>query len=140
MPRFDEHQTDLDRLGRDIGTFAERIGAPHDASVIARTLETFHVGFRSCPVELRTATGKPGKARPEVSFRYVDPYGSHDPYQLAVAAGALARVGRPVDDLVPELQRRFPIAGYGVDATATGGIEKIWPFLKHPHPLAELAD
>lgn len=135
MPRPDAHTTDLQRLAADIEAFAERLGAPCDRARVARTLDVFQRGFRHCPVELRTTTVKPGKRVAELSFRYVDPRGAHDPYQVAVDAGLLRPSGRPVDALVPELQRRFRIFGYGLDASAGHGMEKIWPLFDSPRPL-----
>jgi hypothetical protein len=126
---------DLKRLAADIGRFARQIGADHDPEVVSRTLATFAVGFRGCPVELRTTSVKPGRGRPEVSFRYIDPRGSHDPHRIALDSGVLQPGDRPVDRLVPELQRCFPIFGYGVDATATAGLEKIWPFFDRSYPI-----
>lgn len=132
-----EHDTDLERMARDIGAFARLVGAACEPEVVARTLDIFRLGFQRCPVELRTTTLKQGQQRVEVSFRYIDSRGSHDPYQLALDSGALRPRGRPVDALVPELRRRFPIFGHGVDATATFGLEKIWPFVDRPRPLEE---
>jgi hypothetical protein len=137
MPRNDERDTDLHRLAEDIGALAHAVGAPCDPGIVNHTLDTFQRGFRGCPVELRTTTVKPGKTGTELSFRYVDPRGSHDPYQIAVDSGALRPSGRPVDLLLPELQRRFRIFGYGVDAGASTGLEKIWPLFDQPRALEE---
>ncbi|MEZ4293448.1 MAG: aromatic prenyltransferase [Polyangiaceae bacterium] len=128
---------DLDRMSADLGTFARLVGAEIDEGVVARTLGAFEIGFRHQPVELRTTTVKSGKKRPDASFRYIDSRGTHDPFRIAVDTGALVPADRPVDRLVPELQEKFPIFGYGVDATAAYGLEKIWPFLDRPRPLEE---
>lgn len=131
----DPDGTDLTRLADDVRTFAELIGAPCDPAVVARTLETFAIGFRHCPIELRTTFKAGGPS--DLSFRYVDPKGTHDPWRLAVDAGVLSAGERPVDRLIPELQARFRIFGYGVDATAEYGLEKIWPFFDKAYPLED---
>lgn len=130
----------LEHFARDIERTAELVGAPFDPAVIRQTLEIFAAGFGSCPVELRTTSPKPGSAHRELSFRYIDADGSHDPYQLALQAGVLGIGGRPVDRLIPELRERFPIFGYGVDASASAGFEKLWPFFDRPYPLEALAE
>jgi hypothetical protein len=137
MSEINGTETDSSRLAADIGRFAALLGAPHEPAVVNRTLEIFSLGFRACPIELRTTSAKPGRGPSEVSFRYIDPRGSHDPHQIAVDSGVLQRCDRPVDHLVPELQRRFPIFGYGVDATAAEGLEKIWPFFDRSYPIEE---
>ncbi len=126
-------QMNLARMEADIVETAKLVSAPYEAQTIRRTLEQFEWGFRNEPVEFRTST-KPVQQR-GVSYRFVDYRSGRDPFRHAVEVGALVPRGRPVDLLVPELTSKFPVIGFGVDADAKVGLEKIWPFLDHMLPI-----
>lgn len=99
-------------------------------------LSVFADGFCHSPIELRI-TDKPGAER-GLSYRFVELDTPMDPFQVARESGLLPRSDRPIDRLVPEITARFPVQGWGVDAEVAYGLEKMWPFLAHAHPLSEL--
>lgn len=99
-------------------------------------VSVFADGFRHSPVELRT-TNKPAAER-GLSYRFVELDTPMDPFQVARETGLLPNSDRPIDRLIPEVTQRFRVQGWGVDAEVAYGLEKMWPFLAHAHPLSEL--
>ncbi len=124
---------DLARLRRDVVAAANLADVQHDESRIQRVLEVFSEGFGSAAVELRTTT-RPREER-TLSYRYIELGHPPDPSRMAVDAGLLQPGGRPVDRLIGELQGKLAIQGYGVDAEASYGLEKIWPFFTVNYPM-----
>jgi 4-hydroxyphenylpyruvate 3-dimethylallyltransferase len=124
--------TTLAQLANDIGVSASLIGAPHSADTTRRVLEAFAGEFTSSAVEFRT-TNKPER---ELSYRYVNiEQADANPYAICRKTGLLATSIRPVDRLADEVQTSFELAGWGVDAGAQYGVEKLWPFLKYGYPI-----
>lgn len=123
--------TDLTRLTGDIARAAELADAPFDHEKTRRILDAFEPYFSGSPVSFRTST----KARRELNVRYVELESLHDPYGIALAQD-LIPAGHPADEVMREIQARYPVLGYGVDFGAAYGVEKIWPFFPHrPQPL-----
>lgn len=125
--------TNLASLARDVAISADLVGVKYDPTQTNRVLETFTEGFSSAAIEFRTTT-KP-QAKRGLSYRYVELDREHDPYAIAREAKLIVQGDRPVERLIPELQQAFQIEGYGVDAEASRGLEKIWPFLAFGYPL-----
>lgn len=138
----------LEQLAADIVRSAAIVGAPADAALVRRVLDAFRLGFTQSAVELRTTSR--AEAERELSYRYVALGDSHfpgrpnpsgldpscvDPWLIARAQGLLVEHGHAIERLLPALTSRFRVGGWGVDASAAYGIEKLWPFLAASYPI-----
>lgn len=130
-----ETRTDLNRLVDDICASAELVGVPFDRDGVERVISAYPAGFGEGAIELRTTT-KPVERR-GLSYRFVELDRPMSPYATALEAGLLPRTDRPVDRLLPELCERFEVMGWGVDAEASYGVEKLWPFFAKAYPMSE---
>jgi hypothetical protein len=138
----------LEQLATDIAAAAAVVGAPADPALVRRVLGTFRPGFSEGAVEFRTTNRADGER--EMSYRYVALGESHfpgrpapagldpsrvDPWQVARAEGLLVERGHAIERLLPALTSRFEVGGWGVDAGAAYGVEKLWPFLSAAYPV-----
>lgn len=129
----------LESLSRDISSTAELAGVSADRNRIDTVIEAYADGFRDHAVELRTTTKS--SDRRGLSFRFVDLVDTErDPYQVALDHGLLQAEDHPVHRLLGEVREHCELAGWGVDAEASFGLEKLWPFLKHGYPLEKLEE
>lgn len=123
-------RTDLDRM-------AELIGVELDPERTDRVLDVFSAGFQNLPVEMRT-TNKPSGSQ-GLSYRFVDFEGRYpDPMQTAVDGGLVKAEGRVWQFAKEAAQGE--LMGWGVDASATTGVEKIWPFLGKSRRLEDVEE
>ncbi|GCB50864.1 hypothetical protein SNL152K_8211 [Streptomyces sp. NL15-2K] len=53
-----------------------------------------------------------------------------DPYAVALANGLTAKTDHPVDSLLGEVHRQFPVDCYGIDFGVVGGFKKTWSFFR----------
>lgn len=124
-------------LRDDVDKMAELIGVEVNAERTDRVLEVFSRGFDTSPVEMRT-TNKPGEAR-GLSYRFVDFEGLYpDPLKTATEAELIKAEGR-VWEFAKE-SAKGELLGWGVDAGAAVGLEKIWPFLGKSHSLQKVEE
>jgi hypothetical protein len=126
----------LEELHNDIVKAAEVAGVPCDTEAVWKLLTTYEEFFASSAVSFRTTT-KPSEQR-ELSVRYLELDKSHDPFAIALEKGFIIPEGHPIEKVIPELQSRYPVRGYGVDIGSENGFEKIWPFFKVEVPLEEI--
>jgi hypothetical protein len=141
----------LEQLATDIVGAAAIVGAPADAALVRRVLDAFSLGFSESAVELRTTSR--AEAERELSYRYVALGDSHfparptppgldpscvDPWVIARAQGLLVERGHAIERLLPALTSRFRVGGWGVDASAAHGVEKLWPFLAAAYPVGQV--
>ncbi|MBN1312562.1 MAG: hypothetical protein JXB30_14195 [Anaerolineae bacterium] len=134
------HNTDLQRLYDDIVKTAEIAELPQiNEDAIHNVLDVYQDFFTGSAISMRTST-KP-KDRRGVNVRYFEHEVLHDPFRVAVDAGLIKKNGHPVMELLPELQARFPMSGYGgygVDFGVEYGFEKIWSFFDGAQPIEEV--
>jgi Aromatic prenyltransferase Orf2 len=138
----------LEQLATDIVGSAALVGAPADPALVRRVLDAFRLGFSESAVEFRTTSRAEGER--ELSYRYVALGESHfpgrpnprgldpscvDPWLIARAQGLLVERGHVIERLLPALTSRFRVGGWGVDAGAAYGVEKLWPFLAAAYPI-----
>jgi hypothetical protein len=128
----------VDRMAADLATTAELAGVKNELSAIQRVLDTFKTEFETSPVEFRTTT-RPVAER-GLSFRFVELGRPMDPFRTAVDSGLIVMRDRPVERIVPEVQKCFPIQGYGVDSDLRHGLEKVWPFLSEAPALRRVSE
>ena len=126
----------LKELYDDVIKAAEAAGVTCNAEAVWNLLTTYEEFFSNSAVSLRTTT-KPSDKR-ELSVRYIELEKQHDPYAIALEKGYIVLQGHPVEKVIPELQSRYPMLGYGVDVGAEHGFEKIWPFFQVEVPLEEI--
>lgn len=143
----------LEQLATDIVSSAALVGAPADAALVRRVVEAFRLGFTEAAVEFRTTSRAEGER--ELSYRYValgeshfpgrptppgvDPSGI-DPWPVARDQGLLVERGHVIERLLPTLTSRFRVGGWGVDAGAAYGVEKLWPFLAAAYPVERVLE
>lgn len=133
-----EDESVLTRLANDVTRSAELAGVPSDRASIDRVLDVFGDGFANHAVEFRTST-KPQERR-GMSYRFVDLQDpTRDPVKVARESGLVQVDEHPVHALLPQVTDHCELAGWGVDAEASRGLEKIWPFLAHGYPVSDLA-
>jgi hypothetical protein len=134
------HNTDLQRLYDDIEKTAEIAEVPCiDKDAIHNVLNVYKDFFAGSAISIRTST-KPKEKR-GLNVRYFEHEVLHDPFRIAVDAGLIEKNGHPVIALLPELQARFPMdgyGGYGVDFGVEYGFEKIWSFFNGAQPIEEV--
>lgn len=122
-----KHNTDLQRFHDDIVKACEISDSPYSSDAIWSVLNTYSDFFKGAPTSFRTTTHE----RRDVNARYIEFGVPHDPFPMALEAGLIKREGHPVENIIPEMQARFPFdgfGGYGVDFGASYGLEKIWGF------------
>lgn len=133
-----QDRNSLEKLAEDVSKCAAVAGVSPVSERISRVLEVFGDGFAKHPVEFRTST-KPVDRR-GMSFRFVDlDDPSRDPVAQAREAGLLEVDDHPVHALLPQVMEQCELAGWGVDAEVSRGLEKIWPFLAHGYPLSHIS-
>jgi len=140
----------LEQLATDILGSAALAGAPANPALVRRVLDAFELGFSEAAVQLGTTSHTNGER--ELSFRYVALGESHfphrpnpagidpscvDPWLIARAQGVLVERGHAIERLLPALASRFRVGGWGVEAGAAWGIERLWPFLSASYPVAQ---
>jgi hypothetical protein len=133
------HKTDLQRLHDDIIKACEVSSAPYNSEAIWSVLNVYPEFFKGSPISFRTTTKPPNKRA--VNVRYVELDVPHDPFPTALNAGLIQKQGHPVEDIIPEMQSRFPFdgfGGYGVDFGANYGFEKIWGFFNGSQMIEEI--
>jgi hypothetical protein len=128
-PKF-MHDTSLEQLVRDIEYTAELAEAPYNKDAVMSVLNVYKDFFTGSALSLVTNTRPRGKRH--LGVRYVEKSVPHDAYAMALENGLLQRQGHPIDDLIPEIQSKTQVIGYGVDLSAHRGLAKIWVFLKKP--------
>jgi len=129
--------TGLERLYEDVEAAAELAGASCIRETTWGLLKAYRKFFMTSAVSFRTSTRAPEKRG--LNVRYVELDTPEDPHPIARAEGFLSRTGHPLDDLLPEIQRQFPILGYGLDFGVSYGLEKIWAFFPHrPQPIEKV--
>lgn len=118
------------QLFEDFRTTAQALEVPFNEPAVAAVFDTYNqVLISDTPRSLfmyRLTT----KAERNVSLRYIDYEVPHDALALALESGLIIPEGHPVEDLIPQLQEKGDVFGFGVDLTALRGIEKIWPFCR----------
>ena len=133
------HTTDLHRLHDDIIRACEISESPYSSEAIWSVLNTYSDFFRGSPISFRTTTRS--KERRALNARYVELDVPHDPFPTALDAGLIKKEGHPVENIIPEMQARFPFdgfGGYGVDFGAHYGFEIIWGFFNGSQMIEEV--
>jgi hypothetical protein len=125
----------LHRLMDDTKKAAEIINIPCNEEIIWKLLNAYETGFTEDAVSFRITT----KDAQELNLRY-QTLRPNDPYKVAVENGFLTPTRHPVHEVMPELQKKRPEAGYFVDLGVTHGLEKIWGYFVHPFTMDELCE
>jgi len=123
---------DLEKMSDDIVISAEIAGVHYKKEIIDHILKIYEKSFEHAlvPVTFRTTTKASEKRG--LNIRYVDFWTTHNPYEMALSNEMLKKTGHPIDDLYEEIQKNYPVMGYGIDFGVGNGFEKIWPFFA-PH-------
>ncbi len=125
---------DYETFMQDVKKTAALIEAPCNMDMIRDIFGTYWPYCEAGWLSFRTTT-KPNR---ELSVRYIDCTTPHDPYKIAVEHGYLKPTGHPIEQLIYDLRDHFPPLGYGVDAAASYGIEKIWPLVQSAVKIEDL--
>jgi hypothetical protein len=130
------HQTDLDQMYDDIVKAAEIAEVPYDKDAIWSVLNAYGDFFSGSAISFVTST-RPAPQR-GLSVRYVELGMPHDAYAIGLEQGLITRQEHSFDALLPEIQSKYTVLGYGVDLSAAHGLAKIWVFLRDLPPVEDL--
>ncbi len=125
--------TDLKKMHEDIIKAANVAEVPYDEEVIKKVLKAYGEFFSGTAVTFVTST-KPKEKR-ALSIRYVELQVPHDPFLIARSNGLLEVDNHPIFDFLSNVQKTYPIMGYGVDVDVNYGVAKIWTAYQIPQPL-----
>lgn len=121
-----------DEIASEIQEFCGWWGVPFDLHAIHSVLNTFPQFARE-PVEYRISTKRPRV----LSIRLIDLVSQEDMFKKAVA-NKLIQPDHLTATIIPDVQQHVSLLGYGVDATADSGVEKIWLFCNKFFPVEQL--
>lgn len=125
----------LEQLMADTQKAAALVDVPFKEDIVWKLLNTYETGFMEDAVSFRITT----KEQQELNLRY-QTLRPNDPYTVAVKNGFLTPNGHPAYDVMDELQRKRPDAGYFIDIGVTHGLEKIWGYFVRPFSMDEVCD
>jgi hypothetical protein len=134
--QFVKPTPDYEVFCQDVAKAAALIEVPCNMEMVRSIFATYWEYCHSGWLSFRTTT-KPNR---ELSVRYIDVNIPHDPYAIAVEHGYLMPQGHPVEQLIYDLRDNFPTLGYGVDLSASYGMEKIWPLVQTAVRVEDLYD
>jgi hypothetical protein len=120
---------DLEQMVKDFGTICDIVEVDFNEQEAQKVIAAYKDFFAGAPVSIRTTT-KPIERR-DVALRYVEFFMPHnpDPYTHAINQGLIKKNGHPIHEMIVEAMDTFQMMGYGVDADASTGLSKIWPFI-----------
>jgi aromatic prenyltransferase len=126
--------TTLDRLRRDLRTYADLCGAPYDEAVVDPVLEGFADAWTGSVVGVRTTThAVPGR---EVNARVQYPGPAPELVRRLRSAEFLTYTGHPMEALLDAVVA-MPVAG-AVDLALGSGVQKVWFVLGRTLPVDEV--
>lgn len=129
---------DIDDFVSAIRIASQKVGAEYDEVCMRKTLEVFKVPFEGGGTAYRTTT----KQKRKINFRYYSWEVEHYPFDMAMENGLIENDGHPILRVIPYIVEHYPLmgdsSGFGIDAGAAYGLEKIWTFVEESVPLSEL--
>lgn len=127
------------QLFEDFKTAAQIVDAPFDETIVSQLFNTYQQFFVSEPTETSVMMRIDTQATNRIALRYTDFSVPHDPFSMALENGLIGRTGHPMEELIPQIQEKVEMMGYGIDFSSDKGFEKIWPYFK-PITIDDLHD
>ncbi len=120
---------DLRVFKKDLIKLATIADVVYNEGIVNDILDVYGNYFSESPVSIRTTT-KPNIQR-GINARYVSLGAPHDPYTMGVENNLIHKSNHPIDELLTDIQSKFPVIGHGIDMGVNTGLEKIWAFFPH---------
>ncbi|PJE95972.1 prenyltransferase [Streptomyces carminius] len=129
--------SDAEEMYSAVTETARRLGVSCSRDTVWPVLSAYGEAFEhAMPLAFRMVTGAHHAG--DLDCRFVTYPKDRNPYPLALSEGLIPKTSHPVGALLPDIEERFPVDGYGIDFGVVGGFTKIYAGFT-PDGLQELS-